>query len=84
VDLVFLPGAWEDYQYWLNNDIDTLKKINTLIKDIQREPFKGIGKPEPLKFDLKGWWSRRINHEDRMVYKIENNKVIILQCRMHY
>ena len=82
--LIWLSGAWEDYLYWQQNDKKTLKKINNLIKDIQRTPFSGIGSPEALKHNLSGWWSRRINLEDRLVYKIENESVILLQCRKHY
>jgi toxin YoeB len=82
--LIWLSGAWEDYLYWQQNDKKTLKKINALIKDILRTPFSGIGNPEALKHNLSGWWSRRINLEDRLVYKIENDNIIILQCRKHY
>lgn len=82
--LIWLIGAWEDYLYWQQNDKKTLKKINSLIKDIQRTPFTGIGNPEALKHNLSGWWSRRINLEDRLVYKIENESIILLQCRKHY
>lgn len=82
--LIWLSGAWEDYLYWQQHDKQTLKKINALIKDVQRTPFTGIGNPEALKHNLSGWWSRRINLEDRLVYKIENESVIILQCRKHY
>ena len=82
--IVFLDQGWEDYLYWQNIDKSTLKKINTLIKEIERTPFDGNGKPEPLKHDLKGWWSRRINLEHRLVYKIDNEAIVILQCRYHY
>lgn len=82
--LIWLTGAWEDYLYWQQNDKKTLKKINNLIKDIQRNPFSGIGYPEPLKHNLSGWWSRRINLEDRLVYKVENDSIVLLQCRKHY
>ena len=84
MNLLFLEDAWEDYQYWLQTDKATLKKINQLIKECIRTPYGGIGKPEPLKFDLTGTWSRRINQEHRLVYKIENENLIILQCRYHY
>ena len=84
MELVFLTNAWEDYLFWQENDKKIRKKINELIKQIQRTPFKGIGKPEPLKENLKGWWSRRITGEHRLVYKVEENKVIIAQCRYHY
>lgn len=82
--LIWTTGAWEDYLYWQQHDKKTLKKINELIKDISRTPFLGIGSPEPLKHQLSGWWSRRINLEDRLVYKVEGNKIYLLQCRKHY
>lgn len=84
MNLIWSTGAWEDYLYWQQNDKKTLKKVNELIKDICRTPFVGIGSPEPLKHHLSGWWSRRINLEDRLVYKIDNDSVFILQCRKHY
>ena len=81
--------AGRDFEYWMDNDADIVEKIRDLLKDISRNPFGGIGKPEPLKFALKGYWSRRITGEHRLVYKIEgkkgeNQKCIILQCRFHY
>ena len=76
--------AWDDYLYWQQNDKKTLKRINLLIKDIKRQPFEGIGKPEPLKHNWSGYWSRRINGEHRLVYKIESKQVMIAQCRFHY
>jgi toxin YoeB len=76
--------AWESYLYWQANDKKILKRINELIKDIKRTPFHGIGKPEPLKFELAGKWSRRINNEHRLVYEVVNNEIIIYQCRYHY
>jgi len=82
--IIFLEGAWEDYSYWQHTDKSILKKVNTLIKDIERLPYEGNGKPEPLKHSLSGWWSRRINLEHRIVYKIENDAIVILQCRYHY
>jgi toxin YoeB len=84
MNLVWIEEGWEDYLYWQKTDKKTLKKINELIKVIQRTPFEGIGKPEALKENLSGWWSRRINLEDRLVYKVENDRIIILQCRKHY
>lgn len=84
MNLVWIEEGWEDYMYWQQVDKKTIKKINELIKVIQRTPFEGIGKPEALKENLSGWWSRRINLEDRLVYKVENNTLIILQCRKHY
>ena len=82
--LAWIEEGWEDYLYWQQVDKKTIKKINELIKAIQRTPFEGIGKPEALKENLSGWWSRRINLEDRLVYKVEHEKIIILQCRKHY
>lgn len=76
--------AWEDYLYWQTQDKKTLKRINALIQDIQRSNFEGIGKPEPLKNDLSGYWSRRIDDKNRLVYKIQDNMLIIIQCRTHY
>lgn len=80
----FLDGGWEDYLYWQSIDKATLKKINALIKEIERTPFEGTGKPEPLRHNLAGWWSRRINLEHRIVYKIYDDIIIVLQCRYHY
>ena len=82
--LIFAENAWEDYLYWQKTDKKILKRINTLIKDIKREPFDGIGKPEPLKHALSGYWSRRINDEHRIVYKIQDNFLLIAQLRFHY
>jgi toxin YoeB len=82
--IIFSKNAWEDYVYWQTEDKKTLKKINALIKDIQRTPYEGIGKPEPLKFDLAGFWSRRIDLEHRLVYKVEDSDILIFACRFHY
>ncbi len=76
--------AWNEYIYWQGQDKKTLKRINALIKDINRNPFKGIGKPEPLKDNLSGWWSRRIDETNRITYFEENNIVHILSCKGHY
>lgn len=76
--------AWEDYLYWQTQDKKILKKINQLVKNISRNPFEGIGKPEPLKENLAGFWSRRIDGEHRIVYVVEDDKVIIFSCRGHY
>ena len=76
--------AWEDYIYWQTQDKKTLKRINELIKDIRRHPFEGIGKPEPLRETLKGFWSRRIDDTNRIVYAVEEESVIIFACRNHY
>jgi toxin YoeB len=82
--IVFSKNAWEDYTSWQTEDKKTLKKINSLIKDIERNPYEGIGKPEPLKFDLAGLWSRRIDHTNRLVYRIEENDLQIFACKYHY
>jgi toxin YoeB len=80
----FSENAWKDYLYWQKLDKKILKKINELIKDISRTPFEGIGKPEALKYDLAGLWSRRIDLEHRLVYKVENEELLIYSCRFHY
>ena len=80
----FHARAWEDYLYWQKENKTVVKKINQLIRDIQRSPFDGLGKPEPLKHELSGAWSRRITQEHRLVYLVEGNTVTILQCRFHY
>ena len=82
--IIFAEEAWEDYIYWQESDKKTLKRINDLIKAITREPYEGIGDPEPLKFNWSGFWSRRINREHRLVYAVENDTVLIAQCRYHY
>ncbi|MGB5276761.1 MAG: Txe/YoeB family addiction module toxin [Gammaproteobacteria bacterium] len=82
--LSWSDNAWEDYLYWQETDTKVLERINTLIKEIQREPFKGIGKPEPLKHNWTGYWSRRINREHRLVYKATKQALFIAQCRYHY
>jgi len=82
--LIFSSQAWEDYLYWQQTDKAVLKRINALIKDIQRSPFEGIGKPEALKHGLSGYWSRRINDEHRIVYKVVDNAIRIAQLRYHY
>lgn len=84
MDIIFQDEAWEDYLYWQQTDKKTLKKINSLIKAIQRDRFEGIGNPEPLKHNLSGYWSRRINLEHRLVYRLANNQIRIVQCRYHY
>ncbi|MCL2088923.1 MAG: Txe/YoeB family addiction module toxin [Oscillospiraceae bacterium] len=76
--------AWEDYLYWQTQDRKTLKKINNLLKDIDRDPFCGIGKPEPLIGNLQGYWSRRIDDKNRIIYKIRDEQIIIAQCGTHY
>ena len=82
--LIFSEAAWEDYLYWQKTDKKILKRINLLIRDIQRISYEGIGKPEALRHGLSGFWSRRINSEHRIVYKVENNSVLIAQLRYHY
>ena len=82
--LIFSEQAWEDYLHWLKIDKKLLERINTLIKEISRLPFAGIGKPEPLKNALSGYWSRRINDEHRIVYKISDGAMLIAQLRFHY
>lgn len=82
--IVFLSQGWEDYLYWQTHDKKLLRKLNELIKESYRNPRSGLGKPEALKGNLSGWWSRRINLEHRLVYKFESNTLIILQCRLHY
>lgn len=78
------PEAWEDYLYWQRQDKKTLKRINLLIQDIDRNGYSGIGKPEALKGDLSGWWSRRIDDTNRLVYRIRDGRIEIAQCRTHY
>ncbi len=82
--LTFTENAWEDYLYWQKANKKLVKKINELIKDIKRSPFDGIGKPEPLKYDLAGYWSRRIDHEHRLVYQVVEDELKIYACRFHY
>lgn len=89
MNIDFTAHGWEDFVYWLENDPDTTQRIKELLKAIRQDPFKGIGKPEPLRHDLRGWWSRRISGEDRLVYKVTGTKgvdqrCIIIQCRFHY
>lgn len=84
MNVSFTENAWEDYLYWQKMDKKIVKRINELIKDIRRNPFEGLGKPEPLKYDLTGKWSRRITNEHRIVYQIEGSNLIIYICRYHY
>jgi toxin YoeB len=84
VNLVFAPQAWEDYQHWVQTDRKLLKRINELIKDTVRSPYQGIGKPEPLRHALAGFWSRRITDEHRMVYRLVGKNLEIAQLRFHY
>ena len=82
--IIFLSKGWEDYQYWIEVNIELLRKIKKLIKECQGNPFEGIGKPEPLKNELSGWWSRRIDKEHRLVYRVKDGTLEIAQCRHHY
>jgi len=82
--IIFSEQAWEDYQFWVVNDRKTLKRINQLIRDTARDPFRGVGKPEPLRHLLKSYWSRRINEEHRMVYCVKENQLMLAQLRYHY
>jgi toxin YoeB len=83
-DVNFDPGAWDDFQHWLETDRKMVRRVIRLIGEIQRDPFNGIGKPEPLKGDLSGYWSRRIDDEHRLVYRADNKEVKILKARYHY
>jgi toxin YoeB len=82
--LAWTQEAWKDYIYWQGQDKKTLKRINRIISDTQRNPFEGIGKPEPLKENLSGFWSRRIDESNRLVYVVDNNRLTIISCRYHY
>ncbi|WP_302059229.1 Txe/YoeB family addiction module toxin [Paraburkholderia sp. CNPSo 3274] len=84
LNIMWTAEAWEDYVYWQGQDRKTLKRINQLIKDAQRTPFEGIGKPEPLKANLTGFWSRRIDDANRLVYEIAGSQINIVSCRYHY
>ena len=82
--IVFDQDAWEDYQFWAQNDRAMLKRLNRVIEDCIRSPFSGIGKPEALREDFSGWWSRRIDEEHRLVYRIDSGDLVIAQCRLQY
>jgi len=82
--LIWSENSWQEYEKWQSTDKKILKKINTLLKDIKREPFNGIGKPEPLKYELAGCWSRRITDEHRLVYMVVEDSISIVSCRYHY
>lgn len=82
--ITFAEDAWEEYLAWQMQDKKTLKKINTLLKEVQRTPYEGTGKPEPLKGNLEGKWSRRINDKDRLVYEVMDGTIIVQQCKGHY
>lgn len=81
---LFVDESWEDYLYWQKVDKKMLKRINALIKDISRQPYAGIGKPEPLKHNYRGYWSRRINEEHRLIYQVHDDEIRIIKCRFHY
>ena len=81
---VFVEEYWEDYLYWQKTDKKMVSRINSLLKDISRTPFSGIGKPEPLRFKYKGYWSRRINGEHRLIYQVKDDEIQIAKCRFHY
>jgi len=82
--LSWAEKAWEDYLFWQKTDKKVLKRINLLLKDIKRQPFEGLGDPEPLKHNWSGYWSRRIDREHRLVYKVSDESIIVVQCRYHY
>jgi len=82
--IIFNSLSWEEYLSWQHHDRKILKKINDLVKDIQRHPFEGKGKPEALKYDLSGYWSRRIEREHHLVYKVDNDSILIYSCKFHY
>lgn len=82
--LAWTKEAWSDYLYWQTQDRKTLRRVNRLIRDVQRSPFEGIGKPEPLKENLSGFWSRRIDDTNRLVYAVDADQLTILSCRYHY
>jgi toxin YoeB len=84
MEVIYTKNAQEDRQFWAKNDTDMLKRIDKLIAAIKLNPFAGLGKPEPLKFEKTGYWSRRINHEHRLIYKVVNKTLYIAQCRYHY
>jgi toxin YoeB len=84
IRIVFSKNSWEDYKSWQSEDRKMLRKINDLITDIQRSPYEGAGKPEPLKYDLAGFWSRRIDREHRLIYQVIGEGILIYSCRYHY
>ena len=84
MQIAWYEDAWNDYVWWQSQDRKTIKRINALIKDMQRSPYEGIGKPEPLKGNLSGWWSRRIDDANRIVYKVHDDVLIIAECKNHY
>ena len=81
---IFVDESWEDYLYWQKTNKKYVKKINDLLKAISREPYSGLGKPEPLKYNYQGYWSRRIDGEHRLIYKVKDEEILIAKCRFHY
>ena len=81
---IFVDESWDDYLFWQKTDKKMLLRIHALLKDISRNPFHGIGQPEPLKYKYKGYWSRRINDEHRLIYKVRTDEILIAKCRFHY
>jgi len=84
MNITWTDDAWDDYLYWQQHDKKVLKRINLLIKDMKREAFEGLGKPEPLRYELAGCWSRRITDEHRLVYELVENSIVVIACRFHY
>ena len=84
MQVLWHESGWDDYIWWQSQDKKTMKRINALIKDMQRTPYEGLGKPEPLKENLTGWWSRRIDEANRIVYRVKDNALVIAACRNHY
>ena len=82
--ILFVDESWEDYLYWQKTDRKILERINNLVKDISRNPYSGLGKPEPLKYKYQGFWSRRITEEHRLIYRVVDNEIQIAKCRFHY
>ncbi|MCL1878590.1 MAG: Txe/YoeB family addiction module toxin [Defluviitaleaceae bacterium] len=82
--VVFEPSAWEDFAHWLSEDMKIVKRISALLQETRRYPFKGIGKPEPMKHDKQGYWSRRIDKANRLVYKVTDGTIVVISCRYHY
>lgn len=82
--LIFVDESWEDYLYWQKTESKILDRINNLVKDISRNPYSGLGKPEPLKYKYQGYWSRRITEEHRLIYRVVNDEIHIAKCRFHY
>jgi len=82
--LIFVDESWEDYLYWQQTDRKVLSKINDLLQDISRNPYSGLGKPEPLKYKYQGYWSRRINDEHRLIYRVKDDEIHLAKCRFHY